>query len=97
MTDQEDRGFLERFIVDNDDLEKLESLVNQFNIFEAIGVTRQELRHSDFLAFLLNPTQSHQLGDRYLNEAEAERQRAETERQRADQLAERLRQLGEEI
>ena len=66
MTDQEDRGFLERFIVDNDDLEKLESLVNQFNIFEAIGVTRQELRHSDFLAFLLNPTQSHQLGDRFL-------------------------------
>ncbi|PZV12894.1 MAG: hypothetical protein DCF22_11405 [Leptolyngbya sp.] len=66
MPDQEDRGFLERFIVDNDDLEKLESLVNQFNIFEAIGVTRQELRHSDFLAFLLNPTQSHQLGDRFL-------------------------------
>ncbi|MDX2229005.1 MAG: Uma2 family endonuclease [Leptolyngbyaceae cyanobacterium bins.349] len=36
-------------------------------------------------------------GDRYLTEAETERQRAETERQRADQLAERLRQLGEEV
>jgi len=43
-------------------------------------------------------------GDRYLNEAETERQRAETERrraeterQRADRLAERLRQLGEEL
>lgn len=36
-------------------------------------------------------------GDRYLTEAETERQRAETERQRADQLAERLRQLGEDV
>ena len=36
-------------------------------------------------------------GDRYLNEAETQRQRAEAERQRADRLAERLRQLGEEV
>lgn len=34
--------------------------------------------------------------DRYLSEAETERQRAEAERQRAEQLAERLRQLGED-
>ena len=43
-------------------------------------------------------------GDRYLSEAEvekqraeAEKQRAEAEKQRAERLAERLRQLGEEI
>jgi Uma2 family endonuclease len=36
-------------------------------------------------------------GQRYLSEAEAERQRAEAERQRAEQLAERLRQLGEDV
>lgn len=43
-------------------------------------------------------------GDRYVSEAEAERQRAqmerqraEAERQRAEQLTERLRQLGEEV
>ncbi|MGC8714777.1 MAG: Uma2 family endonuclease [Leptodesmis sp.] len=43
-------------------------------------------------------------GDRYISEAEAERQRAEAERQRAEaerqraeRLAERLRQLGEDI
>ncbi|MBW4658108.1 MAG: Uma2 family endonuclease [Drouetiella hepatica Uher 2000/2452] len=36
-------------------------------------------------------------GDRWLSEAEAERQRADAQQQRADQLAERLRQLGEEI
>lgn len=36
-------------------------------------------------------------GDRWLSEAEAERQRADAQQRRVDQLAERLRQLGEEI
>jgi predicted transcriptional regulator of viral defense system len=38
----------------------------EFNIFEAIGAVRQELRHSDFLAFLLNPRANHRLGDAFL-------------------------------
>lgn len=50
-------------MVDNPDLERLEALLGQFNIFEAIGAVRQELRHSDFLASLLSPQQSHGLGD----------------------------------
>ncbi len=57
---------LERFVVDDDDLEQLEALLAEFNIFEAIGVVRQELRHSDFLAFLLDPTQNHGLDDVFL-------------------------------
>ena len=63
---QEERELLERFVVDNEDLEKLESELAKFNIFEAIGVVRQELRHSDFLAFLLNPSQNHRLDDVFL-------------------------------
>ncbi len=62
---QEDRQALTAFVVDNRDLERLESLLSQFNIFEAIGVARQELRHSDFLAFLLDPHQPHGLGDAF--------------------------------
>ena len=58
-----DRTLLEALIVDNPDLERLELLLDQFNIFEALGAVRVELRHSDFLAFLLNPNQSHGLGD----------------------------------
>lgn len=54
---------LEQFVVDNEDLEKLETLLAQFNIFEAIGVTRQEIRHSNFLAFLLDPAKGHRLND----------------------------------
>jgi len=54
---------LEALVVDNADLERLEALLEQFNIFEALGVVRQELRHSDFLAFLCNPAAPHGLGD----------------------------------
>jgi hypothetical protein len=56
---------LTSFVVDNPELERLEALLSQFNIFEAVGVARQELRHSDFLAFLLDPRQPHGLGDAF--------------------------------
>jgi hypothetical protein len=58
-------SFLDR-LVDASDLANLESQLNQFNIFEAVGMVKQEIRHSRFLAFLLDPAQSHQLGDTFL-------------------------------
>ncbi|MGI8484028.1 MAG: PD-(D/E)XK nuclease family protein [Thermomicrobiales bacterium] len=61
-----DRRALEAFVVENADLEALEGLLDQFNIFETVGVIRQELRHSDFLAFLLDPRQNHRLGDAFV-------------------------------
>ncbi len=61
-----DRRLLESFVVENEDLEQLESRLAEFNIFEALGAVRQELRHSDFLAFLLDPSQNHGLGDGFL-------------------------------
>ncbi len=64
--DDSDRKALEAFVVDNRDLERLEDLLSQFNIFEAIGAVWQELRHSDFLAFLLDPQENHGLGDVFL-------------------------------
>lgn len=36
------------------------------NIFEAAGLNRQEIRHSNFLAFLLSPQETHGLGDTFL-------------------------------
>jgi hypothetical protein len=42
------------FVVGNTNLEKLEALANQFNIFEALEVTRRELTHSNILASLLD-------------------------------------------
>jgi hypothetical protein len=57
---------LERLVVENPELQQLEGLLSQFNLFEAIGAVRMEIRHSDFLAFLLNPSQKHGLGDLFL-------------------------------
>jgi hypothetical protein len=61
-----DMQALEEFVIDNADLEQLEDKLSQFNIFEAIGMSKQELRHSDFLGFLLDPRQPHGLGDEFL-------------------------------
>src|SRR5947207_344585 len=57
---------LERFVVENDDLLTLESRIGRFNIFDALGVTRVEIRHSNFLAFILDPAESHGQGQLFL-------------------------------
>lgn len=38
----------------------------KFNVFEALGVARRELHHSSFLAFLLDPSESHGLRELFL-------------------------------
>ena len=50
---------LERFVVDNDDLLALEERIGRFNIFDSLGIARAEIRHSNFLAWLLDPNESH--------------------------------------
>ncbi len=53
----------------HDALRKLErdfKLNHRFNLFEALNITRQEVRHSRFIAFLLDPLEPHGLGDRFL-------------------------------
>ena len=60
------RGALETLVVDDPDLARLESLISESNIFQALGVVRAEVRHSQLLAFLLDPTESHRLGDAFL-------------------------------
>ena len=50
----------------NPDLLRLETLLSRFNLFESVGVVRHELRHSDFLAFLLDPDRNHGLGAAFL-------------------------------
>ncbi len=46
--------------------EQRHELVDTFNFFEAVGMARQEIRHSRFLAFLLNPLAPHGLGEYFL-------------------------------
>lgn len=61
-----DIATLEAFVVNNVELYELERMVAGFNLFEAIGAVRREERHSDFLAFLLDPSASHGLGSAFL-------------------------------
>ena len=61
-----DYNLLETLLINNSDLSLLESKLSSFNIFEAVGMTRQEIRHSYFLSFLLNPSESHYFGDLFL-------------------------------
>ena len=46
--------------------ERLELLRNQPNIFEILGVSHYEIRHSHFLAWIFNPNGNHGIGDYFL-------------------------------
>lgn len=43
--------------------ETLDCFPGGFNIFEAVGMIGQEIKHSNFLAFLLDPNQKHPFSD----------------------------------
>lgn len=57
---------LERFVAENDDLLELEAHLARFNIFDALGIGRVEIRHSNALAFLLDPGATHGHGPLFL-------------------------------
>lgn len=63
--DKELQKFALRF---DDDIKR--PLVNagfdEFNVFDILNISRQELRHSDFLAFLLDPSCSGEVGWQFL-------------------------------
>jgi hypothetical protein len=57
---------LNRFVSDlegDGELERLEDALSEFNLFVALGAVNAELRHSSFLAWLLDPNESHGFGD----------------------------------
>ena len=57
MSEPNELKYLEDFVLKNPDLEKLENLLEEFNIFETLKITLAEIRHSNALAWLLNITQ----------------------------------------
>jgi hypothetical protein len=48
------------------EFDKLELGLHNPNIFEVLRISKTEIRHSNFLSWLLNPNGSHQLGDVFL-------------------------------
>jgi hypothetical protein len=61
-----DLDALKALQADATELEHIASLLDRFNVFETIGFVSQEVMHSRFLAFLLDPQQSHGLGNSFL-------------------------------
>jgi hypothetical protein len=51
------------FCVNNKELDKLESIIGEFNPLKILGVSNFEIRHSNVLAWLFNPKGHHGLGD----------------------------------
>ena len=59
-------SLLNDFILHIDCLDELRSYTNEANIFNILRLNYFEIRHSNMLAWLLNPNENHGLGDRLL-------------------------------
>lgn len=57
---------LNKFIINNVKLEKLESRLNKFNPLNILKVNEYEIRHSNVLAWLLDPNENHGLGEEFI-------------------------------
>ena len=58
---------LQSFVIkENLNLERLKVQLHEFNPFDVLGVQHFEIRHSNFLAWMLDPKGSHNLGDYFL-------------------------------
>ena len=67
MEDKE-RKILEKFLEDIDCLEELTPWQeNEFNVFDVLKISRNEIRHSNVLGWLLDASGSHMLGDYFLS------------------------------
>jgi len=64
--DPSSRAALDLFLADNPELEALNARLSTFNIFRALRIEDAEIRHSNILAWLLDPKESHGLGEVFL-------------------------------
>ncbi len=68
MSEPDEQKYLQDFILRNPDLDRLENLLEEFNIFETLKITHAEIRHSNVIAWLLNPTENHGLSNYFLKQ-----------------------------
>ena len=64
---EQEKQLLENLVCDKE-LKALEKRFDKFNIFDCLRLTRAEIRHSNFLAWLLDPNETHGLYDYFLKE-----------------------------
>ena len=62
-------GELKEFLIQGSyDLQSIEEVINEFNPFSVLGVEKYEIRHSNFLAWLLEPSGNHKAGNFFLRQ-----------------------------
>lgn len=59
---------LKEFILEDECLSDISVKANEINIFEVLKAEKSELRHSNMLAWLLDPSENHGLGASFLRE-----------------------------
>lgn len=57
---------MEALLVNNADLEKISAFLNRFNPIRVMRMEHMEIRHSAILSWLLDPRETHGLGDGFL-------------------------------
>lgn len=67
MTEHENKA-LKDFLLDISCLNALDNWKDEVNIFDVLKVTNTEIRHSNILAWLLDPNENHGIGDSFLKE-----------------------------
>ncbi|MGV7119429.1 MULTISPECIES: PDDEXK-like family protein [unclassified Sphingopyxis] len=69
---------LENLFVNNTDIDRLEIYLNRFNPIRVMRMESMEVRHSNILGWLLDPSETHGLGDRFLRAFLAEAMKGES-------------------
>lgn len=68
MQEFDNEKALEEFVLNNPDLERLEGMLDTFNVFETLRIVNVEIKHSNFLAWLFNPNENHSLDNYFLRQ-----------------------------
>lgn len=68
MDIEEQKRSIEEFVLNNPQLDNLEDLLQEFNVFETLNILDAEIRHSNVLSWLLNPNSNHGLGDSFVKQ-----------------------------
>jgi len=61
-----DEEVLQDFLLDIECLDELNQWANKFNIFDVLKISRTEIRHSNMLAWLLDASENHGMGDAFV-------------------------------
>ena len=61
-----DEQVLQNFLLDIRCLDKLLPWIGKFNIFDVLKISKNEIRHSNVLCWLLDPSENHGFGDAFI-------------------------------